>query len=245
LNSCVPPRNLRVQTHLFAGHLAPSTPNSLTSKELPRSAPLPRESYAYSLAPVAADGVSEIQSGSTPGRQEHVMQIKRALVFCKDQKTDAELKAIMAEHPWSGGGPMHGFYKASEEEWEPDGYLIPRPDGVWVDEGVNAYGTGEKWVVENFHAPGHPRSALRLESGRYWHLISTLEKEWWRVTTELILRQIPSSYHAYTIYYGEIEDEYDPWGDRGGDAAVAEQAWHEGIGKRFDYAPEVMAAVGA
>jgi hypothetical protein len=47
------------------------------------------------------------------------MLVRQALILCKDQKTDDELKAIMATHPWSGA-LMHGFYKSNDidTQWE-------------------------------------------------------------------------------------------------------------------------------
>jgi hypothetical protein len=36
-----------------------------------------------------------------------------------------------------------------------------------------------------------------------------VEKEWWSATVALILDQITSDYHAYGVYCGEFEDEFD------------------------------------
>jgi hypothetical protein len=60
------------------------------------------------------------------------MFIRNALIFCKDQKTDDQLKAILATHPWAPA-LLHGFYKSScgtrDEYSSYGGY-----DALWVEQ---------------------------------------------------------------------------------------------------------------
>jgi hypothetical protein len=44
-----------------------------------------------------------------------------------------------------------------------------------------------------------------------------LEKGWWAANVALIFHQVPDGYHAYSVYYGEIEDDFDHGGSQGGD----------------------------
>jgi hypothetical protein len=62
------------------------------------------------------------------------MFIKRALILCKDQQTDAELKAVMATHPWASG-LLYGFYKSFGRTWDE---LIASLgfDAIWIDAGL-------------------------------------------------------------------------------------------------------------
>jgi hypothetical protein len=173
------------------------------------------------------------------------MDIKQALILCKDQKTDDELKAIMATHPWSGA-IMHGFYKSLDEKWEPDlEYWHGTPDAIWVDGGITGP-VGVKWIVENYHVPNlfYCRPLPDDPFGPYGRRKDELEQAWWKANVALIFHQIPDEYHAYRVYYGEIEDDYDHDGSHGGHAAVAEEAWRECLLHHFNYSPEVKAALG-
>ncbi|MDA9521461.1 hypothetical protein XI06_14140 [Bradyrhizobium sp. CCBAU 11434] len=169
------------------------------------------------------------------------MMIKKALICAKDQKTDDELKAIMATHPWAPG-MIHGFYKSDAIFGE----LIGRMTygAIWIDAGFG-FGSGN-WMVESFHCPepaypcSRPLPSDPMDDGWYQR-----RKAWWKATSELIRNGIPDDYRVYIVYYGEIEDDFDFDGTQGGDAAVAEASWRKGILAHFNYSPEVEAAVGA
>jgi hypothetical protein len=161
------------------------------------------------------------------------MYIKRALIFSRVQKTDDELKAIMATHPWAGT-LMHGFYKSREGKWDPY-FFQAHTDAIWIDEGITAFcRSNNEWIDEEVHSP----------APLFWHVLDrpweerrdiwrNLEKAWWSATTALVLHSIPKGYPAYVVYYGEIEDEFDN----------AEEVWRESILEHFDYSDEVKAAI--
>ncbi|MGY8682459.1 hypothetical protein Q2941_32485 [Bradyrhizobium sp. UFLA05-153] len=170
------------------------------------------------------------------------MQIKKALILSKDPKTDDELKAIMATHPapW-----VHGFYKSTlhDKWWEACLHTSASGiDAIWIEEGFT-FDHGDKWLVESFHVPDlfcRPLSADPF--GPYERRKDQLEEAWWSANVALIFHQIPESYHAYGVYYGEREDEWG--GPDCSELPEPEPAWRESLLEYFDYAPEVKAALG-
>jgi hypothetical protein len=166
------------------------------------------------------------------------MDIKLALIVCKDPKTDDQLRDIMATHP--GWVPRHGFYRPGSSV-ETHG----TPAAIWIDRGITNYVPDAKWLVENFHVPRIDDWDLPLEINDYllyWDRQCKLQKAWWKASLALVYYEIPSEYWRYHVYYGELEDDYD--GSRGGDAAVAEEGWRRALLDHFDCAPEVKAALG-
>ena len=162
------------------------------------------------------------------------MYIKQALIVCKDQKTDDELKAIMATHHWAPA-MIHGFYKLFGEVWEEEKEIGHMADAIWIDGGLTYFDTKNKWVVENFHVPNiYREQEPALLFTPYERRKYDLEKEWWNATVALILHQIPRDYHACGVYYGELEDEFDN----------VEEAWRESLLAYFNYAPAVEVALG-
>jgi hypothetical protein len=176
------------------------------------------------------------------------MFIKRALICAKDRKTDDELKAIMATHPWAPVR-VHGFYKEFDGTWAQCAARCvggSTYDAIWCDAGVTCFGD-ERWTVDGFHTPGlvlWPSKPFSEEGDDYGRRMDLLGKRWWSATVELIFHQIPDGYHVCRVYYGEIEDEYDYDGGRGGDVVVAEEAWRESLLAYFDYSPKVKAVLG-
>ncbi len=162
------------------------------------------------------------------------MFIRHALILCKDQKTDDELKTIMATHPWAPG-MVHGFYKSSEgtrdEYGDWGGY-----DALWVEQGITLFDAANKWIVKSFHTPNPYRELGSIDDlfGSEARREGELKNQWWNARVELILHQIPDHYQGYGIYYGEIEDEFDN----------AEQAWCKSLLEHFNYSPEIEAAIG-
>jgi hypothetical protein len=161
-----------------------------------------------------------------------IMFIQRALILCKDEKTDDELKTIMATHPWAPGGMVHGFYKSSEgtraEYGDWGGY-----DALWVEQGITLFDPANNWVVESFHTPSPYCELGSIDDlfGADARRNDELKKQWWDATVALILHQIPDDYRAYSIFYGELEDEFDH----------AEETWRESLRAHFDYSPKVEA----
>jgi hypothetical protein len=136
------------------------------------------------------------------------MFIKMALILNKDQKTDDELKAIMATHPWAPA-LLHGFYKTFGGTWEEYGdrgfY-----DAIWIDGGIAGFDHNDKWLIENFHAPNLLCRPLSDDPfGPYERRKDKLRKAWWDANVALICHQIPRDYQTYAVYYGEIEDDFE------------------------------------
>jgi hypothetical protein len=164
------------------------------------------------------------------------MRIQRALILCKDQKTDDELKAIMATHPWAPA-LIHGFYKSFGEIWDECYGAHSGFDAIWIDAGLTLFDPDRKWIVENFHSPGGALELFQPSTdllGEYERHKCRLQYEWWEAIVRLITHQIPANYWAYGVYYGEIEDDFDN----------AEQAWRDSFLGHFDYSPEAQAALG-
>jgi len=155
------------------------------------------------------------------------MFLKTALILCEEPKTDAELKTIMATHPWAPA-LIHGFRRVRCVTWGDDHYrisLYSPPDSIYLDIGCGI--TGEKWIAESFHKPFCCLKDFSIEE----HL--ELEENWWRASAALLLRGIPENYQSHVVYYGEIEDEFEP--------GVAEEAWKQAILENYDYDPKVIA----
>ncbi|UGA45664.1 hypothetical protein HU230_0006390 [Bradyrhizobium quebecense] len=163
------------------------------------------------------------------------MNIKKALICTETPKTDNELRAIVATHPWA---PLmtHGFYRKNPESetWEDrESYSYGDSYGaIYVDAGI-AYKLGS-WLVESYHAPHpqHPCSRF-LDDERFRQRFS-LHKAWWKATSDLILNDIPDDYRVHVIYYAEITDEFDD----------TETVWRRNLLEYFNYAPELKAALG-
>jgi hypothetical protein len=157
------------------------------------------------------------------------MFLKTALILCEGPKTDAELKAIMATHPWAPA-LIHGFRSVHRVAWE-DEYYVSRhspPGSIYLDVGYSF--VGEKWLVKNFHEPFHHLMDLEWNAFKERH---ELKEDWWKATAALLLSGIPVNYHSHVVYYGEIEDEFEP--------GQAEEAWKQAILENYDYDPKVIA----
>jgi hypothetical protein len=158
------------------------------------------------------------------------MFIRDALIICKRQKTDEELKAILASHPWAPS-MTHGFYRSFGGTWEEYGDR-GYPDAIWIDQGIAAFDPENKWIVENFHTPELCQLLPADPFGSYGRRKNELEERWWHAIQELIAFQIPDDHYVYNILYGELEDE---------SGEGAEQAWRESLLEHFNYSPEVEA----
>jgi hypothetical protein len=161
------------------------------------------------------------------------MNIKQALILAKDQKTDDELKAIMATLP---SPRTHGFYKSLSEKWDHVWPCCTLPDAIWIDKGLTGFDHENKWIVEGFHTPNTARCRpLSTDPfGSYEQHKDDLKNQWWGATVKLILYQIPDGYRVYAINYGEIEDEFDG----------AEAAWRESLLEHLDYSVDAEALFG-
>jgi hypothetical protein len=156
------------------------------------------------------------------------MYLKTAFIFCKEPKTDVELKAIMATHPWAPT-MTYGFYKLRSSTWADERNTwscASSADSIYVDTG---YGFGsEKWIAESFDEP-----FLMFTEREDWGERCRLQRAWWKAVTELLLNNLPESYHSHTIRYGELEDEFEP--------GAAEKAWKEMLLADYNYDPKIVA----
>jgi hypothetical protein len=166
----------------------------------------------------AGGTITKIRKGDT------VMFLKTAFIFSKEPKTDAALSAVMATHPWAPA-MIHGLRTIRSNTKENEVWDRPPPDSVYVDDG---YGVSrEKWLVENFHTPD---CFLRLG---FDEQCRRLEVCWWKATIDLLLHSIPPDYHVHVVFYGELEDEFEP--------GAADKAWKRAILEAYDYDPEIVA----
>jgi hypothetical protein len=115
------------------------------------------------------------------------MFVRTAFILCKAPKTDDELKAIMATHPW-GPALIHGFYKVLDEKWKPDwGFWWGKPDAIWCNDGFNHFGSDNTWIVENFDVPHlYERPPSDDPFSPYEQRKDQLEKQWWNAVVVLI-----------------------------------------------------------
>jgi hypothetical protein len=158
------------------------------------------------------------------------MLIKKALTCAMVQKTDDELKAIMATHPLVRSDAAYGFYKAFGGVWEKHGIDRGYRDAIWFDVGI-ARGSFVKtprtslpgdWMAKGFHTPRFHWPLHEDDEERE----RELREQWWRTTVTLLIHRIPRAYLVYAIYYGEVESKDDD------------------VETYFYHAPEVEAALG-
>jgi hypothetical protein len=150
------------------------------------------------------------------------MLLHTALIFCLEANTDDQLKQIMATQPWAPS-MIHGFRNDARAglrlgEWR---WRYSQPDSIYAEGGFGF--VGAEWLDCEFHEPV-PRLMLSparddLIDDPNWKLRKTAEDAWWRAIVELVLTQIRDDCHCYRIYYGQIEDEFDP--------GEPERAWKE------------------
>lgn len=160
------------------------------------------------------------------------MFLRTAILFTDELKTDAELKAIMATHPWAPA-MTHGFRRVRDETWEDENFLWShsRPDAIYVDASYG-FGDDNKWLVASFHQPSCHLLYLGRDEKDFTEY-AELEKAWWRAAAGLLLHCIPEACHAHVVQYGEIVDEFEP--------GVAAKAWKETVLENCNYDPKVIA----
>jgi len=156
------------------------------------------------------------------------MLLQTALIICREAKTDDQLKEIMSGHPF----PVHGFRNVtrpwdSPDQWRQQGSL---PDSIYVEGGPGM--RHENWLDRSLDAPT-PFFLRTPPDDPINHPKWKAEEAWWRATVELVLVEIDNDCHCYRIYYGEIEDEFEP--------GEPERAWKELIIANYDYDSKVVA----
>jgi hypothetical protein len=166
------------------------------------------------------------------------MLLHTALVICREAKTDDQLKEIMSSQPWAPQ-MIHGFRNVTRpwddlNEWRQQcSYSLP--DSIYVEGGLGMSGD-KTWLDCWFDEPTPiflSRPSEDPINDPKWKAL----KVWWRATVELVLVWITTDCHCYRIYYGQIEDEYEP--------GEPEQAWEKLILANYNYDPEVVAEFAA
>jgi hypothetical protein len=172
------------------------------------------------------------------------MFLHTALIICREAQTEDQLKEIMATQPWAGAC-IHGFRNVTSH-WEDLDQWRQRcsygseclPDSIYIDGGFGP--THCTWLDCWFHDPDplwlpklpySPVSDSQWETR--WKARSAAEDAWWQATVALVLVELSNDCHCYSIYYGQIEDEYEP--------GAPERAWKELILANCNYDPKVVA----
>ena len=162
------------------------------------------------------------------------MFLNTALIFCREPKTDDQLKAIMHKHPWAGN--IYGFYNFTIPGLAVGGWKFvygdtsTPPDSVFIEEGV---GVGRQWLDQEFDQPfAAPRLPDNLEDP-CWQKYMIAKEDWWIATIRLGTRWMPDDYHCYRVLYGQLEDEFH--------LDEAAKDWKDLILDWFDYEPKVVA----
>jgi hypothetical protein len=159
------------------------------------------------------------------------MLLHNAFIFCETPKTEDELREIMKSHPWAGHGPetsmIHGFYLSPNYDdgpgaWKHSWYSAP--DSIYVDVGF-AY-SDSKWIDCWRCFPSPNCLGAKLDD-------FDQQTRWWERTAHMIAQHIPDEYHWYRVYYGQIEDEFEP--------GEPEKAWQELARDNGIYEPLIAA----
>ena len=162
------------------------------------------------------------------------MLLKTALIFCREPKTDDQLKAIMMNQPWDG--LVHGFHNVTSDHDAYDRqYEIGRGDidSIYVEDGATYSSYNTDWADHEMHDPSPV--FLSLPDGPddpAWKAIEDARGGWWRATLRYIGMNIPNDYHRHRIYYGIIGDEDDH---------ELDGAWRDLILNLFGYHPNIIA----
>jgi hypothetical protein len=160
------------------------------------------------------------------------MHLHTAFVFCISRKTDDELEAIMATQPWAPA-LTYGFRNTTPPyALEPEGWGWGTPESIYSENGFGF--SHDKWLDKEFNepSPNYRQLPETIDDPR-WQKRWDAQTAWWQATIKLVLSEISPETHCYRIWYGQIEDEFEP--------GQAEQSWKDAILERYNYDTKIIA----